>query len=142
MIAMRWGWVIGLMSAMALPACFVSPHYEGRFCSAQQTCPNGYACANDGRCHAVGDAGPAGIDPNAPSGGDGGTSGCFVDQDCTSPGPCETGTGASCLGGQCIYPPMLCNAPPPGECLAQDTVFRTYSGIGTCSPATGACDYP
>lgn len=35
----------------------------------------------------------------------------------------------------------VCNSPPPSECVSNNSVFRTYSGIGSCNPQTGQCSY-
>jgi hypothetical protein len=66
---------------------------------------------------------------------------CIVGEDCTTPGPCEEATGASCVNARCVYARRMCSAPPAAECVGGDTIFRSYSGIGTCDPATGGCTY-
>ena len=33
---------------------------------------------------------------------------CIRDQDCTEPNPCQLPQGATCIGGACSYPPVLC----------------------------------
>ncbi len=97
---------------------------------------------------------------------------CSAHADCVTPGLCEHAAGARCEAGACLYLPRVvdsacddgnactdgekcdarrvcgggavrvCHTPPPSECLALDTVFRTYSSPGTCDPVTGGCTYP
>jgi len=95
---------------------------------------------------------------------------CREHDDCVAPGICEHGDGARCVAGACTYEPKLinspcddddpctagdlcdierrclglpvvCNQPPPSECLANDTLFRTYASPGSCDPTNGDCIY-
>ncbi len=95
---------------------------------------------------------------------------CLTASDCQSPGPCEVAADAQCELGRCLYAPktqgetceaidlcvlddacdgqghcvgatLVCNEPPPDECAADNTVYRTYADLGTCIPATGQCSY-
>ncbi len=95
---------------------------------------------------------------------------CRADDQCATPGPCEHADGAVCRAGQCRYQAKLpnascddgnactdadtcnavrvcsgvarvCNTPPSSVCIADDTIFRTYSSPGACDPADGQCVY-
>jgi len=46
----------------------------------------------------------------------------------------------TCAGGACHGSPMVCNTPPPSECVDFETV-KTYQSAGQCNPETGLCEY-
>jgi len=71
---------------------------------------------------------------------------CAEHGDCVTPAGCETQDNASCFEGQCAYQPVVCDTPPPKECLENDTVIRVYVEVGICTitsagPLQGQCEY-
>jgi len=120
-------------------------------CNSHGECEPAEACT-DGFCQGV----------SLPS--------CHGHDDCTDPGPCEHSEAARCAAGECVYEGKLpgascddgdactdaetcdlhricsgvervCNTPPSSECIAGDTLFRTYSSPGACDSLTGECIY-
>lgn len=149
-------------------ACVSQPDLDGRVCSADATCPEPYACAEDGRCHLPCDddlgcdegalcMGGYCLVPSAPCStqsdcglGEACVAGtctgatppeCASAADCVTPGPCQVGEGASCVDGQCAYPARACETPPASECVGADDLFRTFASVGRCDATTGACSY-
>jgi hypothetical protein len=62
-------------------------------------------------------------------------SSCEDGDACTEGGLCNE-------QGVCVGVTRACNTPPASECIASDTVFRTYSSPGSCDPISGDCAYP
>lgn len=141
--AVRPVWLIPAVCWLAY-ACSCAPDYEGRLCHEELPCPEGFACSNEGTCrHGCtvntdciageevcvsgactpigqrGDAGPG----DARSQGDAG------DGDA---GEADAGTQIECE----------CGPAPQDECVANDTVFRSYADTPECDETTGACDFP
>jgi hypothetical protein len=65
---------------------------------------------------------------------------CGDDNDCTTPGPCESAEGAACVDGFCQFQPKVCDAPPVADCSEDDNTYRTYSAPGSCGE-DGECQY-
>jgi hypothetical protein len=132
-----------LFFALVLVRCFDEPSYDGLACNAEAPCPESHLCNELGVCERL----CGGIRCNTfvkdASVEDGAVLvDCEGPEDCLAPGPCElVDDRVACEEGRCRYPTKPCDEPPPGECLENDTKFKTYSGIGECEPATGACTY-
>src|SRR5262245_17056831 len=130
--------------ALSCVACVGAPELVGKRCDSDGTCPNGLVCSSEGTCIRSGDlplmsdAGPAAQD-GGPS--DGAIGHCSSPSDCTTPDVCQVADGASCVEGQCVYRPLACSDPPPPECIDEDATLRSYASLGTCSTATGRCEY-
>lgn len=92
-------------------------------CSTYADCPNpGYRCEG-GLCFEVNDAE------------------CRADDECDEPGTCENSKWAQCVEGQCQYTAVVCDDPPPRECINDDSTVRVYAQTGLCDPDTGECVY-
>jgi outer membrane protein assembly factor BamB len=121
---------------------------DGGFCSyatTQIACDGGQQC-NLGECQTP----PPQCNPSN-------CSGCCNGLTCVpfsaqSSGECGSGAmgcaacGTSspvCQAGACVNEcvGVTCNEPPSPTCLNSSTLV-TYTGPGTCSPATGTCSYP
>lgn len=134
---------IGCALFALLCSCIDKPALVGRLCSNTEPCPDGLVC-RDSSCVApcihdqdCEDESEACIDGAClPL-----TALCSNQDECNSPSVCELAEGARCSGGVCAYRVVECNAPPAGECLENDSVFRTYSSIGACSADDGLCGY-
>jgi hypothetical protein len=161
----------GAIFAVALltAGCEGEPLYDGRFCTVEAPCPDGFSCGL-GVCHRLcsvnedcvleGEVCVSGLCTGL-SAGDGGTTGgldgganvadtgtpdanpaeCAQAGDCDSPGPCEEAAGATCDRGTCVYRRLECVDPPAAECVDGDALFQSYSDIGVCNEATNACEY-
>lgn len=131
------------VSAMSMSACFDKPQFVGLACSEAEPCPDGLLC-RETTCVA-----PCVHDDECPSDQERCVGGactalstlCSRDEECTSPGACEVREGAVCRNGVCAYRPVECVTPPPSECIERDTTFKSFSSIGTCSRASGLCEY-
>ncbi|MFH1807789.1 MAG: hypothetical protein ABIJ09_03535 [Pseudomonadota bacterium] len=95
---------------------------------------------------------------------------CAGDSDCTTPNDCQLADGAACRAGSCVYASQLegedcddedlctvadacdgdghcvgrrkeCTTRPAAECVAGDSVYRSYADRGVCLPASGECSY-
>jgi hypothetical protein len=156
------------LALLFLAACLDSPDVSGRACSSLSPCPEGFVCTLDATCQRTcevqrdcpegsscvasvcrpdalpdGGANPPITDAGGPldrgatadSGADDrGTPGLDADlfADATASPDAEPSADAA--------PPCNCTTPPPSECVQQDSVFRSYSMIGTCDQS-GACQY-
>jgi len=121
-------------------------------CSRDADCGSTTAECSDGLCREVGN-------PD-----------CSTSHECNAPGTCQESDG-SCVGGQCHYSPkvaattcddgnlcttndacngtgaclgesLICDTPPPNECLGTDDLLVAHGSPGTCNQTTGVCDYP
>jgi hypothetical protein len=137
--------LIALAALAGVAGCFEAPELVGRLCSEDDPCPGGLVCreercmmwcTRDEDCTSEQDFCVDGacqpLSTNAE---------CTDGTNCTTPAACELAEGASCVAGKCVYLPVTCTSPPPGECLENDTVFKTYSSIGACNRSTGFCEY-
>src|SRR5687768_5182335 len=107
--------------------CLEKPGFVGRLCDEAEPCPDGLVCrdtvcmepcAIDGECsgdqmHCVNGA----CEPLSAL--------CISDDECDRPGACEIREGARCRGGVCNYLPRQCLAPPPSECVDNDSAFKS-----------------
>jgi hypothetical protein len=122
-----------VVALLLLAGCFDEPNYEGRACDVDAPCPQGLLCVEQICVRLAKDSG---VEDGAV------VFQCSSAADCTSPGPCEVlDDRVACLEGLCRYPVRSCDEPPPGECIDNDTKFRTFSGIGQCDPNSGVCSY-
>jgi hypothetical protein len=148
--------IAAFAGAVLLARCFEEPNYIGRACAMTEPCPDDYVCSERGVCERacrVNADCPSGTEcvagrcfllAVADDGGvtetDGGSGGCTSPADCVSPDACEVlDDRVACIEGACRYPPKTCDEPPPGECIDNDTKYRSYSGVGRCE--NGACVY-
>jgi hypothetical protein len=127
-------------------ACFEAPEYKDLLCDTSNVCPDDYVCGPDGRCHE-----PCDRDEDcsqlAQTCREGMCSAlviepCLTAGDCTTPANCQTLEGVECIDGNCKYGRQICETPPPPQCVANDTIFRTYGSAGMCFAETGSCEYP
>jgi hypothetical protein len=119
------------------PSCAYSNLPDGTTC-ARGVCREGECveCAQDGHCNDG--------DPCTQDVCDAETNTCvhvaLDDVPCSDENACtrtDTCVAGRCVGGDAV----VCGSPPSSECIAGDTKYRSYSGIGACDPATGACSY-
>jgi hypothetical protein len=137
--------------AATLLGCVGTPAYENRICDRGGTCPAGYACGEDFRCHSActinadckGDA-PLCVNGMCTSSTMSPATACRSDRDCASPGLCEVlDSNARCerSTGRCLYAPKVCRTPPSAQCLMNDSLYRTFASEGQCRPESGQCTY-
>jgi hypothetical protein len=160
-----------VLAALVWASCAQEPLYDGRFCGVDSPCPEGFecltgtchrVCAINEQCILPSEVCVSGVctplaggeDVDAGAGKDSGVldgassvpdasafTECLTPSDCQTPGPCDVPGTATCEDGECRYRRVECVDPPPAECADNDTLFRTYSNIGSCDDSNGQCDY-
>ncbi len=137
---MRWRRTLLVPVVIGLAGCFEEPDYSGLACSIDAPCPAGFVCSDQKVCVrpiVLNDADAGGSPEDGSLDGE-----CRVASDCTNPGACQmVDARVSCVDGECHYPAIVCDSPPPNECFDNDTKYRSYSGVGRCEASTGACTY-
>src|SRR5687768_1031701 len=126
-----------ISASLFLAHCFDEPDYTGLACNVDAPCPAGFICSELMVCQR-----PDGSSEDAGEEDRGVVSQCEVPTDCLSPSACEVvDDRVACAEGICRYPERTCDEPPPGECIDNDTKYRSYSGLGQCDAKSGQCVY-